>query len=302
MGKSEVSRSSVVTSVAIAAVVVGFVAVSLFGPPRSKAQQGSYMMPPVINPVTNPVHVTPPFNNPVSNPLDVTRLIPGAYNQNSPTLNMLGAQVGGPATLGVGTPKAFPGADNLKGNPDFILVQPETGADTHRESPYLVTLTQGTVLAGVHRPSNMGMIHTPLGEVAFSANSDSFVSFNNGTLRIRNVDGTGQTVRVRITSGPLAGKVYSVQPGYELVVSDHKLSRTDLRPTDGILRRASQSFDNGFAGVSQYHVHSALQQSGVVSQLNANKNGSELNRKVIGDMSRMAAVLNSVQGGAGYAP
>jgi hypothetical protein len=276
---------------------VGFIAVAMFGPPRSKAQ-GNYMTPPVIT----PPHVTPPFNNPISNPLDVTRVIPGAYNQNSPTMNLLGAQIGGAATMGIGVPKTFPGTENLKGNPDFILVQPEANTVQHRESPYLVTLTSGTVLAGVHRPSQMGMLHTPLAEIAFAANSDSFVSFINGTLRIRNVDGMGQTVKVRITSGPLAGKIYSVQPGYELVVSDHKLGREDLRPSDGILRRKSQTFDNGFAGVSQYHVHSALQQSGVVSQLNSNKSSNELSRKVIGDMSRMAAVLNSVQGAAGYTP
>jgi hypothetical protein len=294
MDKSGRSVSPILTSLAIGAVAAGFVAVSVLGPPKSRAQ-GQYFHPPVID-------VRPPvFNNPISNPLDVTKVIPGQDGVTNPVIGGLG-QVGGPATLGISTPSKFPGSEMLKGVSDYILVQAEEGTTMQRESPYLVSLTEGTVLASVKRPSSMGMIHTPLGEVAFSANSDAFITFTNGALRIKNIDGMGQTLKVKITSGPLAGKLYSVAPGYEFVASDHKLGKSDLRPNDGIMRRASQTFDNGFAGVSQFHVHSALSKSGVVSHLATKETSDTMARKVIGDMSRMAAVLNQVQGASGYGP
>jgi hypothetical protein len=299
MDKSGRSVSPIFTAVAVGSVGIAFLAVSLLGPPRSKAQ-GSYMQPPVIH-VPPPI-VRPPFNNPISNPLDVTKVIPGQEGVINNEISALGTSIGGPATLGITTPSKFPNQEDLKGPTDYILVQPEAGATLVRETPYLVSLTEGTLLASVKRPSSMGMIHTPLGEVAFSANSDAFITFTNGALRIRNVDGMGQTLKIKITSGPLAGKIYAVAPGYEFVVSDHKLGKSDLRPNDGIMRRASQTFDNGFAGVSQYHVHSALAQSGVVSHLTAKEASDTMARKVIGDMSRMAAVLNHVQGGTGYGP
>jgi len=281
---------SVLTSGAMVVAGCGLLAVALLGPPLQQVfSQGHYFTPPIEPPRV--------FNNPISNPLDVTPMVP---NDTNPSIAALGQQIGGPAILGVSSGGKFPGADDLKGNPDYILVQPEPGTQITRESPYLISLSEGTVLASVRKPSNVGMLHTPIAEVAFGSNSDAFVTFTGGVLRVRNVDGMGQTLKIRVTSGPLAGKVYSVAPGYELVVSDHKLDRNDLRPTDGILRRQSQTFDNGFAGVSQYHVQSALSQSGVVSHLQSKEASDVMSRKVIGDMSRMAAVLNHVQGGAGY--
>lgn len=283
--------SPIITAVTAGLIAAGFVAISLWGPDRPKAE-ANYSMP------LPPPTIQPPFNNPISNPLDVTPVPPMKGGDLPPDIGNL--TFGGPATDGISVPKSFPSQEYLKGNSDYILVQPEANANITRQSPFLVTLNEGTVLAGVKRPSNMGMIQTPIGEVAFSANSDAFITFSNGALRVRNVDGLGQTLKIRITSGPLAGKLFSVAPGYELVVADHKLTKADLRPGDGILRRGSQTFENGFAGVSQYHVHSALTQSGVVGHLTAKEASDTMARKVIGDMSRMAAVLNHVQGSTGF--
>jgi hypothetical protein len=295
--------SNSLTTLAMGATTVALLSIAMLGPQIPKAS-GVYFNPPpqvqtpppVVQPPRLPPRVDtqpPRFINPIPNPMDVVYPMPGSnvYNTIDPT-------VGGPAINGVSASK-FPGTENLKGPSDYIIVQPEPSTNLQRESEYLVNLNEGTVLASVKRPSNMGLIHTPIGQVAFMANSDAFITFSNGVLRVRNVDGVGAKVRVQVTSGPAAGKVYSVAPGYELVVSDHKLTRADLRPGDGIARRAAQTFEGGYAGVSQYHLESALNQSAVVSEL-SQKQTDVKSRRVIADMSRMAAVLNQVQGGAGY--
>lgn len=166
----------------------------------------------------------------------------------------------------------------------------------------MVNLTEGTVLASVKRPSQLGMVNTKLGEVALYANSDAFISFENGVLRIRNVDAVGQDMRVRLDTGPFASnpKIFTITPGHELVVADHKLTRADMRPQDGILRRNPELLADGFVGISQYHVESALQQSAIVTQLSQNESDVK-NKRVLADMSRMAAVLNHVNGTHGYA-
>lgn len=229
-------------------------------------------------------------------PTDVTWGTPGRDN---PTIGTLGPNLSSGPLAGVTPSNKFPKQEELKGSTDFILVQTEDQTVLQRESPYLVTLSSGTVLASVKRPSAMGMIHTEVGEVAFAANSDAFISYKDGVLRVRNIDGMGATLKVRINKGPETGKTYAVSPGYELVISDHKLSRSDLRPTDGILRRKSQAFENGFAAVSQFHVESAISQSSLVSKI-SKAEGDAKSKRIVSDMSRMAAVLNHVQGTGGF--
>src|ERR1700751_5765730 len=105
MDKSGRSGSPILTAFAVGTVGVAFLAVSLLGPPRSKAQ-GSYFQPPVIH--VPPQVIRPPFNNPISNPLDVTKVIPGQDGNTNPEISALGTSIGGPATLGISTPSKFP--------------------------------------------------------------------------------------------------------------------------------------------------------------------------------------------------
>lgn len=288
---------SFITTAAMVATASGFICISILGPqiPRANCQYSSPepQTPPPRVEIPQPPPQQHGFINPLINPADFTPTGP-----ETQTLATIGNQLGGPAIAGIGSEGKFPSQENLKGPTDFILVQGEADAETHRESPYLVSLIRGTVLASVRRPSTMGMLTTPIGKVSFAANSDAFITYNDGVLRVKNVDGLSRTIRVQLSSGPLSGKIYSVQPGYELVVSDHKLTRADLRPNDGVLRRQAQTFDDGYAGASQYQVESALSASTVVAQLST-KTGDAKASRVLTDMSRMASVLNHVQGGAG---
>lgn len=280
-----------------------------FGPPPTPTptpttpQTGGSTPPPTFTPppVVNtpapqvPVITAPPapFFQPIVVPTDVTSA--------NPDLSAINTNVGQPLD-GLMEAKSFPGMDELGGNPDFILVN---GDETSykRETPYLVNLLGGTILVSVKRPSQIGMLNTPVGEVAFSANADAFVNYDNGVVRIRNVDGMGQTVKIRLDKGPFAGAnahTYSLAPGYELVLGEHKLGASELRPIDGILRRRSQTINDGFAAISQFQVQSALQSSAVIPKLVAADSDAK-SKRVLGDMSRMAAVLNHVNGADGYA-
>jgi len=235
-----------------------------------------------------------PFINPLMVPLDVVVPIPSEIASVIP-LTSLTQPINGLSQL-----DKFPSVENLKGPSDFILVQGEPTCFV-RETPYMVNVLEGTVLASVKRPSQLGMLNTPLGVVALSANSDAFITVQKGVVRLRNIDALGQTLRVQLDKGPFAGKVkiFTIKPGYELVAGDHKLGRADLRPQDGILRRHPQVLEDGFVAVSQYHVESALQQSAIVVGLNQKESDAK-SRRVLSDMSRMAAVLNHVNGYDGY--
>lgn len=233
-----------------------------------------------------------PFFQPIVVPTDVT-------NAN-PDLSGINGNVGEP-TAGLMPAKSFPSMDELGGPTDFILVNGDESS-YKRETPYLVNFFGGTVLVSVKKPSNLGMLNTPLGEVAFTANSDAFVSYDNGVLRIRNVDGLGQTVKVRLDKGPFAGTsahAYTIAPGYELVLGEHKLTGKEMRPSDGILRRRSQAIDDGYGSISQFEVQSALQSSALIPKMVAVESDAKVKR-VLSDMSRMAAVLNHVNGAEGY--
>jgi hypothetical protein len=279
-----------------------------FTPPPSTPPPPPIMLPPpppppqMIPPPPPPPPVPPPFivpvnpniNNfhpPIVNPLDVTNPIP------NPSFDL---STGGPSPLaGVAQTNSFPGPDDLNGPNDFILVQGDP-KDFRKETAYLVTLLHGTVLTSVRKPSQVGMMITPVGDIAFSSNSDAFISFENGILRVRNVDGLGENIKVRITSGPNAGHSYAIGLGYELVISDHKLERSELRPSDGILRRRSEVVNEGFGAVSQFNVEHALQESPIVAQMQQTE-GDAKTKRVLADMSRMAAVLNHVNGYEGFA-
>ena len=152
-----------------------------------------------------------------------------------------------------------------------------------------------------HSKTNISNAANHLRAVAY-ASSVSDDDAKDKVLTIRNVTGLGTTIKVLFKCGPLAGRTFAVQPGYELVAANHKLSREDVRPHDGILRRAPQLFAGGMASISQYSVESALQQSSLVSDLRAKQATDPKARKVVTDMARMAAVLNQVNGTQGFTP
>lgn len=246
-----------------------------------------------IGNVTVPVEAT--YGPPIQS-IDVTHTMDQMNNiLPSPSLQM--------TTGGVMQSGSFPSCDKLKGSLDFLLVQPQTSSDVFtKTSAYVADLQNGTLLASVKKPSETGVVVTPIAEVAFTSNSDAFVSYDaaTGVLRVRNVDGLSQRIKVKIDKGPLAGNIFVVEPGYELVVSTHELTRADLRPADGIMRRGSRFISGKFAAVAQYYLEGALQQSALVTVMEQRQQSDVKARRILTDMSRMAAVLNQVNGTQGF--
>lgn len=170
-----------------------------------------------------------------------------------------------------------------------------------RPSPYLVNLTSGRVLVSVRKPSNLAVIKTPMGEVALSANGDVLVSYRDDALHVLNLDGIGKSVRVRLSEGPFAHKEekVSLSPGSELVAATHKLTARDLHPPDGIARRHFKVLESGNMAVSEFSVESVMRNVSMIVEM-AQNTTSIKDRRIIGDMSKMAAVINYMNGMQGY--
>lgn len=288
----------------MAGVAVSFVGLA-FVYPQFRAI-GGYMdptPPPVITPpkpvFTPPPIVVPPptFTPPVVVPTDVT-FSNASFNANQSIYTGGGDTLRGLSSAG----KAFPQSENLTGSTDFILVKAKPNSSYDKISPYAIELKSGVVLVAVRKPSNTGMVLTPLGEIAVFANADVMISFENGVLRILNFDGMGDNVKIKLTGsqfGKFADQVYTIKPGFEFVASDKQLTPSDLRPSDGIGRRGSNLIDNKHVAIGQFSVESVLKGSDLIASMNQSESDSK-DRRVIGDMSKMAAVLNSLEGTFGY--
>jgi hypothetical protein len=241
-----------------------------------------------------PVRPDPPqvFRPPLTVPTDATNPIPPGLTQIGPNMDPLG---------GITELKSFPDNSFLKGSADFILLQKAPGTDANKDTPYSVNFVSGTIMVSVRKPSNIGMIDTPLGRIAVYGNADAMLSFKDGVLRIQNLDGVGNTLRINLSKGPFTSNpiILALAPGHELVASDHKLTRSDLTAGDGILRRKPKLIGEGNIAVSQFSLESVLSNSALIAQMNQKETGSKEHR-VLADMSRMAAVLNHVNGTQGY--
>jgi hypothetical protein len=237
-------------------------------------------------------------------PTDVTNAFPD-INVDVANLNI---DVGANSNIstmtslsGVTELKAFPLVDSLGGPLDFLVVNAMEGAVYTKETPYLASLTKGSLLVSCKRPSIMGMVKTPLGLIAFSANTDAIITFNDGVLKVLNLDGLGNSLKINLSEGPFGGAadpVFGIAPGYELTAADHKLTRNDLRPVDGVSRRKPRVLENGLVAVSEFRVDSLLQNNALTTSLAQKTDSKE--RRIVSDISRMAAVLNHVNGTEGY--
>jgi len=194
----------------------------------------------------------------------------------------------------------------LGGSTDFILVLPQ-GANTAwaKISQYAATLKDGQLLVGVRKPSQIGMVVTENASVALFSNAqgaDALVTVRDGVVRIANLDGLGENVKIQL-NGPafaeLKVRSFSLKPGFELVASPSPLTRKDLRPIDGIGRRQSQLIGNRHVAISQFSVESAMKSSDLIASIQQKDTGSK-EKRTLADMSKMAAVLNQVGGTWGY--
>jgi hypothetical protein len=167
------------------------------------------------------------------------------------------------------------------------------------QSNCIVTVTRGQALVSVTAPTERAVIKTAYGDVAVDKGASVMVSLAS-PLRVFNLDGRGDRVKVKVTSIPgLENKLVSVAPGYELVVGPEKLGRSDLRPGDGLARRYSKVLENGHMAVSEFSVESFMSTSQLIAQM-AQKDAGSKEKRILGDMSKMAAVLNQLNGVQGF--
>ncbi len=259
----------------------------------------TFVPPPVFTPPTSNIF---PAHNPFIAPTDVTS--PYMMNQQN---NLPFNQVPNDHALKGIEQLAytqFP-KDSKKDkdeHPIYVFPKPEDKtAQYERVSPAFIDFKSGEILVSVRKPATMGFVQTPFGTIAISANSEVILSMLNGVLRIINLDGMGRNVKIKLAEGPFEGdtKVVSLKPGFELVVGGEKLTRRDIRPRDGLARRHFQLMAKGHLAISELSVASILESSNLLADLKQSITGSQ-ERRIIGDMSKMASVLNYMNGTQGF--
>lgn len=189
--------------------------------------------------------------------------------------------------------------DNTR-DKEGILVRARENTTMERTGDCAVKLTEGTILVSVRRPTRLGFIKTPAGEIALSADGEVLVSMNKDTLHVLNASARGAGCKIRLAPHLAQRKhTFAIQAGYDFVAGEHRLTRADLRPADGIARRRSQVFEEGHIAVSEFSVHGVLSNCDLVASLQQKDSGTK-ERRILADMSKMAAVLNQVNGSMGY--
>jgi len=202
------------------------------------------------------------------------------------------------ALNGVTRAGSFPTFDQISGSADGIVVKATAGTEFSKNNCH-ITVGHGSVLVSVRAPSEYALISTAVGDVAVAKGGDVMVRYAS-PMRVFNLDGRGDRVKVKVTSiQGLDNKMVSVAPGYELVVGKETLGRSDLRPGDGFARRYSKVLENGHMAISEFSVESFMSTSQLIAQM-AQKDSGSKEKRILGDMSKMAAVLNQLNGVQGF--
>lgn len=254
--------------------------------------------PPVII-LPNPQTLPPVYVPPVQVPTDVT-----SPQLMSPSSFVIPSMSPGTAFAlgGIMTVSEFPNADNIKQPFDWISVRAKEGSQYTKPNNFTVDLKEGDILVSVKQPSKLAIVITPLGSIAIGANGDVMVSYHNGVLRVLNFDGEGKAIICQIDKGPFAGPqdpTVSLACGYELIAAHEKINRSMLRPKDGIARRYSKVVDNGHLAIAEFSLESALNNVDMLVDLQQKVSGLK-ERRMVSDMSKMAAVLNYKRGEQGF--
>lgn len=263
-------------------------------------------------PVNIPTPVVPQI--PVNIPIPVPRtptipLVPTDYTN----VGMTGVlNVPGPMGPQEGVTSTSFSEDVPNQDGQGILVRALNNAKYDRPSLESVTLHEGSILVSVRRPSRLGLITTPQGIVSVAADSDVIISYHEGIVRVLNLTGMNESVKMKVhhemvqakvvtsasDSSQLAPSVNQPKPlalaikvGNELIVGDRPLVKADLRPADGIGRRRFCMLESNYLAVNEFSLESVLTTSDMMVDLVQKVDGLK-ERRLIGDLSKMAAVLN----------
>lgn len=194
----------------------------------------------------------------------------------------------------------FPGLDSAN-IADGIIVAYRQGTEFSRPGNCSVELSNGDILVSVRRPSRLAQLTTKLADASFSPDADVEVRLEDGALRFINLSGLKERVLVKVPAGIIGDspRVFAIRPGFEITIADHKLTRAELRPSDGYARRFHKRLENGQMAISEISVESILKNSDLVADLKRKDSGVK-ERRILADMSKMAAVLNYVNGNWGF--
>jgi hypothetical protein len=195
----------------------------------------------------------------------------------------------------------FPSDDAAAGPISGITIKWLEGARFSKPNEFIVKLDDGEILVSVKKPSKLALIKTPLGNVSVAANGDVLARFEKGVLRVTNLDGTGKAIKAKFDRKGIFDKpiVLALAAGSELVAGERKLSRRELRPKDGLARRGFKVIENAHLAISEISIQSILMHNDLIADLRQATSGSR-ERRIVGDMSKMAAILNAKNGTQGF--
>ncbi len=294
--------------------------------PSSFTYTGTAAPTPQISPVISPAAPVMPIFPVHSGREMVVPLIPTDYTNFS--MGMFNSNVSMPnLNPGEAVQKisGIPSLEQVHQDEDGILVRSLENAHYTRPSLASVKLDSGSILVSVRRPSKLGLICTPQADVSVSADADVIVTYDDGLLRVLNLTGHGPVVKIKIHSSDVSSKIISsptsranssssetqhepnisqpvaiaVKVGHEIVSSDHPLTRADLHPHDGIGRRRFGFIESNVLAVSEFSLESVLTTSDLLVDLSQKTSGIK-ERRIMGDLSKMAAVLNYMNGQQGF--
>jgi hypothetical protein len=295
-------------------LALSYFPIAVNGQDRPPPPPEIHIPPPVQQPAPPPatpppiVLPTPPstFVPPIVVPTDVTN--PQITNPNAASIQSVAYLQSMEAFALAGiesiSAQSFPSQGKVGKNFDWITVLEKDGAAYNKPNAYTADLKNGDIIVSVKNPSHLAFVNTPYGDIAIGANSDVMVSYNQGVLRLLNFDGEGRVIKVRLDKGPFAGPAdptVTIAPGYELVASDKMITRAELHPRDGIARRFGKTLDKGHLSICQFSLESAAHNIGMLVNLQQTTTGIK-ERRIISDLSKMAAVLNYKSGDTGYTP
>lgn len=255
--------------------------------------------PPPVAPVITPppqIHIpvtTPTVIPPNLNPMDVTNSwLPGSQPMVENTA----------ALSGIKSVTDFPTEDMGKDEEPGIIARGTEVSEFKKVSAFAVKFKSGEIMASIRKPCRLGLIQTPLGDVALTGDADVIVSEQNGVLHIFNLTGNGVSVKVKFNDVAMQEektRAFALAPGYELIAANRKLSQSDVRRADQIARRHFKMIQNGQVAVCEYSLESVVSTSTLIAKLESTNAGPK-DRRIMTDLSKMAAVLNQVNGGYGY--
>ena len=306
--KSTKKRSTDPVSILISAVVAfTFILAAFLNPEFRSFANPSYDVPsmnvrdssPSFSfPQSSPVDSGRNFSPPVVVPTDVESQLP-SFTGNAPGILVPSdTALNGIQRIGG---SEFPEGSKLKGSTSGITIKEKEANSYRKVNDFIVAMNQGQILMSVKNPSKTALVEHNFGSVAVSSNGDILMSQNDDLIRVMNLDGAAKVVKVQLNKGGFSSEdpTVAIAPGFELVVSKNKLTRSELRPKDGIARRNFRVLEDGRLAISEFSVESVMNSNDIIADLRQQTSGVAA-RRIVGDMSKMAAVLNYQTGTQGF--